>query len=398
MRARDQSGLSLIEMLVALFVVGVVLTAMASVAMTSLRAVQSDERTVRSTQLGNEILESLLVVPYDLVGLYASEADAHFGQASFEGEDLVLLADPADPQDREDLVPVPAWQETRDGIEYEVELAITWVDDPDTASVQDYKRVIVMLSWEVRGRPSSARVEALRAPGPGEQPLSARVEPDVIRIHERPEGKNDDAFTIFVTSKVRQSAVKVSWVGLKNSHERSLTQTDADGQEWSVSFNANTWQFHNGETLFAVTATAPDGVQETTTIARALFLYDLAIDLDNYHVAPTELRITDEGELCEDEIQMEVLVVGATRSDSVLVRQGGDAPDDDEGWVPLVVDAQPSDVGTWFTGGLDTAELEIGDGDSQVEFTIRAVRAIDGQEDVVTDSVAIEWLEEEEPC
>lgn len=394
MPSRDESGFTLIEMLVALMVTGLVLSAMASVAITAMRAVQSDERTVRSTQLGNEVLESLQAVPYDLVGLYETEALDHFGQATFEGEDLVLLPDPADDDSREDLVPEPFWQETRDGVTYDVEVAITWVDDPDTTAAQDYKRIVVTLTWERRGEPLSARVETLQSPGPEEHPLSARVEPDIVRIHEIPDGKNDGDFKVLVVSRIPQESVSVTWTSHKGTETKSMSRVDANGYEWERAFNSNSEHFDNGETLFVVEAIATDGEREFTTIGRGLFLYDLQIRTDNvdeYVVSPDQVRVHPDTGVC-DGIDIDVLVVGATSSDSVTVTHADLV-------LPLAVDDdRESSLGTWFEGGLSADELVVADDDTAVAFTIDVVRSADSEVLALDDSVAIDRLTQEESC
>lgn len=164
--AADDDGISLVEMLVAILILGIVLSAMASTMISSIIAVNRNERLTRATQLGNEALEELQTLDWDRVGLYSSDVAAapqFGGTTQFEGEDVVVIPDesPADA-----LVPLATEPVTRDGVAFELQRAITWTNAGVGAA--DYKRFVATLSWNDRGTPAELRVAGTRAPAPTE--------------------------------------------------------------------------------------------------------------------------------------------------------------------------------------------------------------------------------------
>ena len=87
----DERGLTLVEMMVAVLLVGIILSAMASVIMASIPAVQRDEYRVRATQLGQQELERLRALQWDCVAFDTTDADY---AATYNGNATVAL-DPA---------------------------------------------------------------------------------------------------------------------------------------------------------------------------------------------------------------------------------------------------------------------------------------------------------------
>lgn len=406
----NEDGLTLVEMLVALMVVAFAMMAMASVAITSLHAIQGSERTTRATAVGNEVLERLIAIDYDLVGLYEDEVSG----TMFEGEELVLL--PA-PTNRDERVARPAETVERDGIEYSIETAITWVDDPvdaegaaDEDGAQDYKRIVADVTWEVRGDIRSRRVQTLRAPEPQDQMLNIVIEPDQVGLMDS-NGKNSDKVFVTVFARVPQSSVKLEYVDRgqddANPVEVPLGSSNGDDTEWSTTFQPdNVRTFANGETLFTITGTARDGAKESTTIGRGLFLHnldvlviqdqDFADDADGT-AAFTEqydVSILPDGTLCNNSLEIYAHVRGGLVSDpvSAILHEDGTPHGDPSTRLqpPTVLRAMdewsPPDGARFHRTVTTEASLVAG---NRYDLTVFAERAADGVTDTLTADVVV---------
>lgn len=375
MTYRDDDGLTLVEMLVAIFVIGLVLMAMASVAIASMRSVQASERTVRASQLGQEILEEYLALPFEDMGLYTSDAEGHWGsELKFEGSDIVILGDPLVKNPR---VPQALRTVERDGIVYTIETAIVWEEDLDRDLEpvdQAYKRAIVELTWTLHGTTRSHRVEAHRSPTPLEQPLAVTITPDVVAIKWIPsdpasQGQQEEPFTIRVVAFEKQSKVEVIWVqrdGTTVSPPEQLTSSD--GHVWTRTFNNR--RFANGGTLFEVTGTVqgtPDKV--STTIGRALFLHPLQLPADRTTVPP-QIVFDGQGNLCNTgNALFSMTPIGALFSDPATLTVGG---------IVYPMEAiESTTAGARFDLALNFSDLGAQPGsDLQVTFSI--VRPVEG--------------------
>ena len=376
---QNDDGLTLVEMMVALVVLGVVLTAMASVLITSMVSMQRSERVVHSTQLGNEVIEEYLALPYDLLGLYTTEATDHFGAATFEGEQLVLFPDPSEEPDPR-VVPEPERTVTRSGITYTVETAVTWIDDPATDVDQDYKRITVMLTWEHRGDVRTARTEGTRSPAPDEQPLTATIDPDVIKIDSN--GSIDGSayrFDINVVAKEPQSAVRVRWTRRNGelSSWRLLESDHPHDLTWSTRINESSVEarFANGGTLFEVEGTSAANEKVTTTIGRGVFLHDLEMPADRLTVSPTTIWVHPDDGAC-DPLDVTMEVVGAVVSDPLSLTFDGD--DDADAW-PFSALTKLTD-GARYHLEVPADDLPVAPGnddDAELRFELRLDRPVD---------------------
>lgn len=315
-KGADEAGLGLVEVMVGLFITAIVLTALASTATATLQSLSRSERLTRATHVGNDVLEELSATAYEHLGLYTGEATAAFGAVTtFEGEDLVLYPDPST---RDERVPQPLQTLTRDDITYTVRTAIVW--DDRGGSPESYKRIIVDLTWDVRGQARTARVEGLTAPTPEDQALSVSVIPEVIPLTDIGEGggKNADAFTIDAVAIEPQSAVKVRWTARDGSTRETSMTADAQKLNWTVPFSANSRHFANGGTLFEVIATSADGTRQSTTIGRATFLHTLEIPGSRVSVDPSPLIEHPTTGYCTG-LDITVDVVGAVLSDPLTI-------------------------------------------------------------------------------
>lgn len=321
----DQAGLGLVEMMVAIMIIGLVFTAMAGSLTTSLRSIHRDQTRVQATAVGNELLEELQGLPFRLAAFYSDEATDEFGSLTHDGEAIAVIP-PESPRDPR--VPSPGPRDlTRDGRSFVAETMITWVDDPadgegsaDADDTTDYKRFVVDLTWQERGRTRTATVEALRAPTASEQPLGTGIDPDIVPISDRPDGKISQDFTVLAEAEEPQQTVEVSFLEREASTPTGLFLNDGGGGlSWSLAITSGNYRFANGETLFTFTATTPDG-ETTTVVDRALFLHTLAIRPEEVRIdgvdvtAAPVIEVTSSGGCAFD---LTASVTGALASDSV---------------------------------------------------------------------------------
>ena len=154
-RHRDEEGLGLVEVLVAIFVLGLVLSSLASVLITSLRQTHRNETRVQATAVHQEILEKTVSLPWELIGLYSD--DPGFSSTVTEDSDTfptVSLGAAGGAGD----VRVPEVEQivTRGGVDYAVRTDIYTVDT-------DTKRVRTTVSWDALGQTHQSVFHATRA-------------------------------------------------------------------------------------------------------------------------------------------------------------------------------------------------------------------------------------------
>lgn len=164
---RDQSGVTLIETIVAIGVVTVVLLAAGAAMATSSVAQRLAEATDRAIHLANDRLETIRTLPWDQVGLHPS-SPGYTTYVADLGEYTVELPDPPT---RPELV--PHQHQAGSHGQYTVDTTITYARQPGQPAPTggDYaaKRVRVTVSWTSRGKPHSVTSQMLRAPTPAEQ-------------------------------------------------------------------------------------------------------------------------------------------------------------------------------------------------------------------------------------
>lgn len=333
-RAVDDSGMTLVEVMVALVIVGVVLSALAGVLAASLQSIRGQESTTQATAAINDILEEVQRVDYDQAVLCDSTATSVFGGTTFEvepskTEPLVLSAAVCGSSDEV----LPERTVTRDGRDYGVRTAITWADDDgdglgaaDSDTTQDIKRIVVDVTWTSDGQARSARNVAYRAPQLLEQLVTAEVTADdgsefiTIVDDASDDGENAEAFTLRAFAREKLSSVQVSWVDRNgNVESHAMAAVNSDGLVWEYHLHSNFGPFANGGTLFDFDATSTTG--ETEVVAgRGLFLYDpmVAINTSGGPLVQTNfenlLVSSVDGAVCDGQtIWMDA--EGAIRSD-----------------------------------------------------------------------------------
>lgn len=183
-RLSRDDGVSLVETLIAMLIVGFVLMAMAATTTTSLAAMTKAEQHTRGTQSANRVVEDMQSVTWDDLTFYAADPSV---PATFEGSPVVVNAGtrPAG-----SAAPLPVSTIAGPGgVTYTATNYITWIDDPadgcaspapsapapcapgagvpaagtDTNG-RDYKRLSTVLSWTAKGETRQQRIDANRAP------------------------------------------------------------------------------------------------------------------------------------------------------------------------------------------------------------------------------------------
>jgi prepilin-type N-terminal cleavage/methylation domain-containing protein len=197
---RGQAGFTLVEMMVAIFILGVLLAASASAFIGFSRQAVLNERRVQATALLNRLHEELQTIPWDQAALYEDElgplvqlgADLAVNPPTLDGDSLVLL-DPPDNSDcpigepecgRHPLVPLTEESLVIDGRDYSVLQAVTWVDRNEDG-VGDVKRFTTAVAWSVLGRDYVETFQSERAPTAAE--VAVVTPPEVIQFSVTPE-------------------------------------------------------------------------------------------------------------------------------------------------------------------------------------------------------------------
>lgn len=190
--ARDDHGLTLVELVVAFALLSIILAAAAGSLITFGRSAVDNERRVQATAVANRLHEELQALPWHDAVLYEDELDGlasapselaallDLDAGTFEGREIVAVegpgacpTPPAPCDARRDLVPyaVPPVM-TLDGHDYEIFQVVTWDPVPD-----GIKHFTTVLRWQVMGQPVTQRFDSQRAATAGEagDPLRPRV-------------------------------------------------------------------------------------------------------------------------------------------------------------------------------------------------------------------------------
>ena len=210
MRARyierqDDSGLTLIEMLVAIVILGVIFAGAANFLINSSRLGLINEQRVLATAVLSQTQEELQGLAWDRLALYGEELselealdgidieglDLDATPPTFDDREIVLLPGPdnstcvavAPECGRRAFVPVPTSTIPRDRNDYQVARIVTWIDRSedaatvDAAAVGDVKRITTIVAWQVAGRWSVEQFDSERAATAAEagDPTRARM-------------------------------------------------------------------------------------------------------------------------------------------------------------------------------------------------------------------------------
>src|SRR5680860_1241592 len=176
-RLTADHGMSLIEMMVAILILGVVLSAFASTLTTALVSLSRDETRVRANHLANELAEDLRAAAWDDFNFYADDPGFSTGYRDASGtHDTVELG----PTRGTNIGPLPGPQTTTvDGISYTTTANIYWRDDEVDGTgaadvdgdLHDVKAFHVLVQWSTRGQSQQLTTEGVRPPTIDEMPV-----------------------------------------------------------------------------------------------------------------------------------------------------------------------------------------------------------------------------------
>lgn len=191
-RLTTDDGFSLVEVLVAMFVLMVVMSALLAALGTSIKTVQLSDARGAASQLGSERLEQLQAVAFtDELGFYAADPSyrptwdgaqtvALSGSRPTACPTIVLAATAPEP-----VPPCPLVRRVVDGTQYTVRTDITLTDataspipspspSPSASPAYYYKQLRVQVEWNGNDGASKQTVlGALRAPTPSELAIPA---------------------------------------------------------------------------------------------------------------------------------------------------------------------------------------------------------------------------------
>jgi prepilin-type N-terminal cleavage/methylation domain-containing protein len=282
-RFSSSEGLTLVELMVAMLVLGVIFSALGGVIITSLRAITTSEREVRATALAQQVIEEFQAVAWDAAGLYSNEVAAAPAEwnggntTTYDGEELVLLAAPASGA-RLAQVPQPRDEFPIGNVDYTVDRYVAWVDS-DGDGTPETKRFTALVTWNsLNGDERSITSVGDRVPTQAESPatsVGARVlavtgTPDPSEIDfDTARNANDITVTVRLNQGVLPSpAPTLSFYTLGeppaagDAEEyvlRTLSMTGSESGDngyptlWRRAIPANTYRFVNGplDVLFA---------------------------------------------------------------------------------------------------------------------------------------------------
>lgn len=170
--ARDDDGFTLLELIVAISVVAVVLTAVAHGMYGGMRVLMASQQKTAFTELATAEMELLRGMPYDNVGVNTTDpfyATAYPG-GQYEGRDAVVHS-PANP-DAPPIRTIVTDGPVRGAERYTVDRRITWTDATG-GSGHAFKRLEVVVEWRTpSGRAQTLRLDSVSYPGNlGELPV-----------------------------------------------------------------------------------------------------------------------------------------------------------------------------------------------------------------------------------
>lgn len=313
-RLAGDDGISLVEMMVALSILGVVLSASAGAFTTALTSVQQAESRTKATALANEELENLRALPWDDVGFY--ENDSFPGAAP---ADTVFLGTHRPSGAR---APVPS--ETlppRDGVVFDVTRSIIWVDDTRVAGAR-YKELTIEVAWRDRELPRRITVASLRSPSPDEQDTSdfvlslLDVSPQVAYINADGTLDSTANATLRLTVLTSSAADFVRATYQERTTETVRSLGSSDNKNWATDVTSG--RFRNGDVLFTFVATrAAPYEQEVlgTTLVRFLQPVAVAVSAQPSTVCVAEGQSTPA-------VDVTVRADGLVEEDSVTISWG----------------------------------------------------------------------------
>ena len=221
----QSDGLTLVEILVALLILGVILAAAAGSLVDMTRASAVNEHRVQATAYLTSLHEELQGLPWNRAALYAEEVsdlegvegvDLSDPEPTYQGETIVTIPGPVDISGRLAFVPRPHEEVTIDGRDFELFQIITERSTTDGAEDPELRRFVTIVRWELLGREYVETFESQRAPTPAElrefEDPDLRlllVSPRVIELDE--DGYNKHPITVLARFRTGTTSATVTF-------------------------------------------------------------------------------------------------------------------------------------------------------------------------------------------
>jgi prepilin-type N-terminal cleavage/methylation domain-containing protein len=261
----SDDGMTLIEVMVAMLVLGIVLSGLATVMMSSMRAIVKNEREVRATSLAQQAIEELQAIEWFATGLYEGEATVAGPTWSdllgeLEGEPA-YLTQYGHVDDRLPQVPAPVRQYEQANVEYTVRTYVNWVDT-DANNLAETKRFTAIVTWlDAAGHEREIRSSATRIPTQSEAPatsagvrvLAFSVSPDPAQLSFTSGGNLEPLrITVRTNQQIEANAPRpeIRYYTLDADDVPTLRTRQLDGTGggsiWSTTIPANHHRWANG--------------------------------------------------------------------------------------------------------------------------------------------------------
>lgn len=358
-RSRRNDGLTIVELLIALFIVMLAFAALASTIIASFTSIRNNEARVRATALASEAVEEMATMPWFELGLYSGDLDEDDDNLDFtdpnnpifENELVVLVSeDVAVPHestpatDPDDLV--------FGGLEYTITRYVTFAEQGDA---DDLKRMTAIVSWSVGGEVRGViRSDGLRAPDPGLGQLTVELSgetahPEVDYGTELSGNFRSEYRLDFLArgGVVAVGEIRLIWRNRDGDLE-IMTKDSPGTATWEREFTIDggplsSRRFQHGPTTFTVIIEGVDGETASDTFSLR-FYQPVSIGDPSIMQGGQEITIDptiDEGDLGEGQNPLEVCADGfpadtVTLEVDVEGMTGSEAtpqpdPDDEEG-------------------------------------------------------------------
>lgn len=288
-RLRQEEGVSLVETLVGILLLGVVLMALGSTLTGSMAAARQDESLTHGTALATEVLEELHAVPWAHLGFYNNDGP-HWRAIVPELGGLSTVSRGTLPASPEPDRLVPMRTVNRDGKTYSVRTDIVWQASPR------YIRMRVQVTWSDGTATRNVTLEGRRMRRSSDSGgLSMAPEGFVIKVfnvNPDPMPLTSGGLTvgsteyggaaglIEVETNEPAQSVTVTWAP---SRSATLTAVSGSGNlRWTAPVPANQ-SYSHGYVTFTATATR-QGAPTTQYVDQtaAMFAYPVAVTALNW--------------------------------------------------------------------------------------------------------------------